>query len=429
MKTVPAFGPALGSAVKCLALLTFVWCGVPAAVVLVPEPAFAAQSQEPSLYQRYVGRWINKLKPQKKTETPPKKTEKKRHRSKSAKKARRAKKRAVAVAEVPKPVPRPPLPAELQSDATPSAATAVLADAPPEGAPTEVSEPPDWPATEPPPAELLAPEVRSETPVGGPPEPPAWAETDTPAAGPPGTPSAGPDDPRSRKVALGGEQTAMVVIPRPRPPARPEVGEPAPAAPLATNGNWRPEEVRAARLACEAELSGLDLAWEESTPLGGPRGCGAAAPIRLRYADGVRLSPPALANCRMAAAFHRWIKTVVQPAAEQAFAERVTGLSIAASYDCRYRYNAAGGKVSEHARANAIDVSGFTLASGNRVEVLGGWQPKLVSLSGSGRFLRDVHTGGCTMFSTVLGPEANAAHASHFHFDLQARNRRFRMCE
>ncbi len=242
------------------------------------------------------------------------------------------------------------------------------------------------------------------------------------------------DDPRSRKAAFGeeknpfSEEVALVIIPRPRP-VLPQSGQHPSAPELKTNGNWPLEDVRSARAACEVELSGLDVAWEAVDPIGGPRGCGAAAPISLRYADSVKLTPPAVLNCRTAAAFHRWIATVVRPAAERAFAERVTGLSVAASYDCRYRYNAAGGKISEHARANAIDISAFTLASGKKVEVQGGWQAKLISVNGSASFLREVHKGGCSLFSTVLGPEANAAHASHFHFDLQARNRRFKLCE
>ncbi len=273
------------------------------------------------------------------------------------------------------------------------------------------------PALEPPTAEPTTPELPAA-------EPPAIepAATEPTTDGVPET-----DDPRSRKRAFG-EEAALVVVPRPRP-ALPQGGE-QPSSPKASNnGKWPAEDVRLARLACEVELSGLDVAWDEAAPIGGPRGCGVAAPISLRYAGSVKLTPPAVLNCRTAAAFHRWIVTVVQPAAERDFTERVTGLSVAASYDCRYRYNAAGGKISEHARANAIDISAFTLASGKKVQVQGGWQAKLVSLNGSARFLREVHKGGCSVFSTVLGPEANAAHASHFHFDLQARNRRFKLCE
>jgi hypothetical protein len=36
-------------------------------------------------------------------------------------------------------------------------------------------------------------------------------------------------------------------------------------------------------------------------------------------------------------------------------------------------------------------------------------------------FLRRLHHGACSVFTTVLGPEANEAHHDHFHFDMKAR--------
>jgi hypothetical protein len=48
--------------------------------------------------------------------------------------------------------------------------------------------------------------------------------------------------------------------------------------------------------------------------------------------------------------------------------------------------------------------------------------------SPEGSFLRRLHKGACQMFSTVLGPEANAAHRDHFHLDLAPR-RRAAYCE
>ena len=36
-------------------------------------------------------------------------------------------------------------------------------------------------------------------------------------------------------------------------------------------------------------------------------------------------------------------------------------------------------------------------------------------------FLRRLHHGACSVFTTVLGPEANEAHHDHFHFDMKER--------
>jgi hypothetical protein len=48
--------------------------------------------------------------------------------------------------------------------------------------------------------------------------------------------------------------------------------------------------------------------------------------------------------------------------------------------------------------------------------------------SAEAMFLRRLHKGACGTFGTVLGPEANEAHRSHFHFDLAPR-RRSAFCE
>ena len=41
--------------------------------------------------------------------------------------------------------------------------------------------------------------------------------------------------------------------------------------------------------------------------------------------------------------------------------------------------------------------------------------------SGEARFLRRVRDGACDLFSTVLSPDYNSAHADHFHLDQAER--------
>ena len=40
---------------------------------------------------------------------------------------------------------------------------------------------------------------------------------------------------------------------------------------------------------------------------------------------------------------------------------------------------------------------------------------------GRAAFLRAIHEAACTIFATVLGPEANKAHKNHFHLDMAER--------
>ncbi|MEO1573462.1 MAG: extensin family protein [Pseudomonadota bacterium] len=86
----------------------------------------------------------------------------------------------------------------------------------------------------------------------------------------------------------------------------------------------------------------------------------------------------------------------------------------AGTYSCRRMYGRSRGKMSQHAYANAWDVTGFELADGRIVSVLKDW-----SAGGDAqRFLRVVHRDACRTFNVVLGPDYNAAHRDHFHVDM-----------
>jgi hypothetical protein len=141
-------------------------------------------------------------------------------------------------------------------------------------------------------------------------------------------------------------------------------------------------------------------------------------------APAVELLPAATMNCRTADALDRWLRTVVQPRAWALLKARVIRVRSLASYHCRFRNGGGGGKISEHAYANAIDVAEFVTAKGEHIRVADHWN------TGDERaqFLREVHDGACGIFTTVLGPEANAAHRNHFHLDMK-RRRHMAFCE
>lgn len=44
-------------------------------------------------------------------------------------------------------------------------------------------------------------------------------------------------------------------------------------------------------------------------------------------------------------------------------------------------------------------------------------------------FLQEAHRTACQVFSTTLGPEANAAHRNHFHVDMAVRKSAIKICE
>ena len=116
-------------------------------------------------------------------------------------------------------------------------------------------------------------------------------------------------------------------------------------------------------------------------------------------------------TCPVSTAFAAWARFGVDRAARQIFGTPLASIQTMGSYSCR---NVAGtGRRSAHASAAAIDISGFVLADGRRIEVQSGWNGS----SQEREFLRVVQLSACRRFGTVLGPDYNAAHRDHLHVE------------
>lgn len=126
-------------------------------------------------------------------------------------------------------------------------------------------------------------------------------------------------------------------------------------------------------------------------------------------------------SCPLAAALYVWEREVLAPAAQRYLQQRVTRIEVAGSYACRRIYGQRTGRISEHARANAIDITGFTLDDGRVLSVERGWNGR----ANERAFLRAVRDGACRVFNGVLSPDYNRAHRDHFHLDAG----RYDLCE
>lgn len=154
---------------------------------------------------------------------------------------------------------------------------------------------------------------------------------------------------------------------------------------------------------------------------GGPSACGIRAPLKVSGALGgrVRITPTATIGCPMTASLDRWINNSVQKAAYRQFGKPVVEIKQIASFSCRGRNGRSRGPLSEHAYGNAIDIAAFRLSDGTQITVVKGWW------RGSSRekaFLREVFSGACDEFYTVLGPGSDRYHYNHFHLDLLVTN-------
>lgn len=184
--------------------------------------------------------------------------------------------------------------------------------------------------------------------------------------------------------------------------------------------SWSMAQIKEARERCAFVLAATNIEADEEDAMGGPDGCGIAAPVKIAAFGAVHIKPSATLNCPMALAVYNWMTDVVQPAAREYFGEPVVAIRNASSYSCRRRNNSGRGRISEHSFGNALDIAAFTLASGRSITVEGDWSTlgSFLGLNDRASFLKTIHSGACKTFPTVMGPRANALHENHFHIDL-----------
>jgi hypothetical protein len=129
---------------------------------------------------------------------------------------------------------------------------------------------------------------------------------------------------------------------------------------------------------------------------------------------GIPITNLAATQCSLARDFTVWARVAVQLAAREVFGKSVTKVETMGSYSCRTVRGVVSNRLSEHAFANAIDVSGFVLSDGRRITVEMGWNTD----PDDSRFLHLIRDSACKRFKTVLSPDYNAAHYNHLHFDM-----------
>lgn len=220
---------------------------------------------------------------------------------------------------------------------------------------------------------------------------------------------------------LAGDIAAAseIPLPRPRPVLNPEAAGRLDSTPVYAPGG--PPEPSA----CRIRLVAGQIAEISAQPaIIGPRDCGASDVLTLDAVllpdkTRVAVTPPAMLRCAMAEAVVNWVREDVSPALAKLGATLRT-IDNYDSFDCRGRNRIAGAKLSEHGRANALDVRGFRLASGTFVE--------LTDRALSRDFREGLRRSVCERFMTVLGPGSDGYHETHIHLDLAERAGGYRLC-
>ena len=250
---------------------------------------------------------------------------------------------------------------------------------------------------------------------------------------------------KTRKVA---KSAPVIVAAPPHPVTRPR-RKPTTPAQVAVSPNLRDDQKQSALVAvpqlplplpdrellpgagnCRAELlqRGVEFTIPDHVEATGQ--CAVADPVLVKsvVAPGGRVKLPEgpLMNCAFARKFTTWLSDIAAPVVGGMAPARLESLSTGPGYECRNRNGDSSGKISEHAFGNAIDISGITLANRMRIEIPDVADPSAVHH----RLLMALRLSACGYFTTVLGPGFNAAHASHYHFDLgqHGKSGNYRIC-
>ncbi|MDA9433941.1 extensin family protein [Bradyrhizobium sp. CCBAU 51627] len=194
----------------------------------------------------------------------------------------------------------------------------------------------------------------------------------------------------------------------------------------------KPEKPAEAAPPPEKQLSACRLALTEEIAIApsipdirGPGDCGGVDLVRLEAIvlpdkRKVAVKPAAILRCTMATAIADWVRTDMVPLAAS-LGSTITDLDNFDSFECRGRNRVAGAMLSEHGKANALDVRALKLANGQSI----GLTDRTIARDVRERVLHSV----CSRFSTVLGPGSDWYHEDHVHLDLAQRRNDYRICQ
>lgn len=143
--------------------------------------------------------------------------------------------------------------------------------------------------------------------------------------------------------------------------------------------------------------------------------CPLVDPVRITRFGEVGLNSSFLSSCPLAVSATMLVTQALKPLAQSELGSPLQRIDHLGSYACRNIYHRAEGRLSEHATAEAWDLSAFRLQNGQRISVLNNWRGE----DARSRWLHAVFAQSCNLFGNALGPEYNAAHANHFHLGMR----------
>jgi hypothetical protein len=175
--------------------------------------------------------------------------------------------------------------------------------------------------------------------------------------------------------------TSRVPLPKPRPAEAPAIEPAQKPGEEPTKSEQSPEPEKPAAearppeppppSACRLALTDAIAVAPSIPDIKGPGACGGPDMVRLEAVvlpdkTRVPLKPAGTMRCAMATAVAEWIRADMAPLATN-LGTKLLELDNFDSFDCRGRNRVVGAKLSEHGRANALDVRGLKLANGRSI--------------------------------------------------------------
>jgi hypothetical protein len=175
---------------------------------------------------------------------------------------------------------------------------------------------------------------------------------------------------------------------------------------------------------CQLRLAKIAV-FQPLPVLVGPGECGATDAVHLDAIilpdqNKVAVTPAGILRCPMAEELAHWVREDVAPLTLK-LGSAVRVLDNFDSYECRGRNRVRGATLSEHGRADAIDVRLFKLADGRSLT--------LTDVNVDKSWREAIKGSVCARFSTILGPGSDGNHEEHIHLDLAERRNNYKVCE
>ena len=218
--------------------------------------------------------------------------------------------------------------------------------------------------------------------------------------------------------------TPLVPTPRPKPPIAKQVALIAP-------GKVMDPSSMIGDIKCREQLTAQGAVYSVSKDEVKAGLCSVQNPVQLRFVETIigriELPEAPLLNCRFALQFSKWLRESGGPIISAQMNTPLRKISTGPGFECRGRNGDASAKISEHGYGNAVDITTFHMQDGQILSIEG---PTNISTA-SNAVLDGLRTSACGYFTTVLGPGSNAAHATHFHFDMGAHGKsgNYKICE